>query len=92
MIFRWLYKRKLTQVFGASLPENAITKVIDGLSEWESFKLLLPRRIHHLFFKPVMPDIDALQTLQMMIRDTLRETPTGSGHTHGISNSPKEPD
>ncbi len=79
MIFRWLYKRRVTRLFGPVLPKDAIKKVTDGLSEWQSFKLLLPRRMYLMFCTPVMSETDALQTLQVMIRDALREAPDGVG-------------
>ena len=75
MIFRWLYKRRLTSLFGPFVPEHTIKKITDGFSEWESFKLLLPRTIKRLCFKPVMSEIDALQAVQKMIVDALRDAP-----------------
>jgi transposase len=75
MIFRWLYKRRLTSLFGPFVPEHTIKKITDGFSEWESFKLLLPRTIKRLCFKPVMSEIEALQAVQKMIVDALRDAP-----------------
>jgi len=75
MIFRWLYKRRLTRLFGPFIPEDTMEKIADSFSEWESFKLLLPRAINRLFFTPVMSEIDALQTVQKMILDALRDAP-----------------
>jgi hypothetical protein len=85
MIFRWLYKRRITRLFGRFIPEQGISKIFDPLSEWESFKLLLPRAIHQLFFTPVVSEIDALQMVQKMIRDALRDAPDAAG------NPPKKP-
>lgn len=75
MILRRLYKRRVTRVFGRFIPEQRINEITDSLSEWESFKLLLPRQISRLFFTPVVSDLDALKTVQKMIRDVLRDVP-----------------
>ncbi len=91
MIFRWLYKRRVNRLFGPVLPKDAIKQMTGGLSEWQSFKLFLPRRIYRLFFAPVMSETDALQTLQVMIRDALREAPDVSGNEHGVPDSPTKP-
>ncbi len=88
MIFRWLYKRSVTRAFGRFVPEYTIKELTDRLSEWESFKLLLPRAIYRLFFAPVMSDVDALQTLQKMMLDALRDAPDVVGDKHGATNSP----
>jgi hypothetical protein len=89
MIFRRLYKRSVTRVFGRFIPEQRINEITDSLSEWESFKLLLPRPISQLFFTPVMSEIDALRAVQNMLRDVLRDEPEAAGdkrdgpRTHG---------
>jgi hypothetical protein len=83
MIFRRLYKRSVTRVFGRFIPEQRINEITDSLSEWESFKLLLPRAIYRLFFTPVMSEIDALQAVQKMLRDVLRDAPEAAGHKRG---------
>jgi hypothetical protein len=89
MIFRRLYKRSVTRVFGRFIPEQRINEITDSLSEWESFKLLLPRPISRLFFTPVMSEIDALRAVQNMLRDVLRDEPEAAGdkrdgpRTHG---------
>ena len=88
MIFRWLYKRRVTRLFGRFVPEHAIKELTEHLSEWESFKLMLPRAINRLFFTPVMSDIDALQTLQRMIHDALRDAPDVAEDKHGDTSSP----
>jgi len=91
MIFRRLYKRSVTQVFGRFIPEQRINEILSGLSEWESFKLLLPRPIYRLFFTPVMSEIDALQTLQKMIRDVLRDAPDAAEDKRGAPDSRMKP-
>jgi len=91
MIFRRLYKRSVTRVFGRFIPEQRVNEITDRLSEWESFKLLLPRAIYRLFFTPVMSEIDALQTLQKMIRDALRDAPDAAGDKRGAPNSRMKP-
>jgi hypothetical protein len=75
-------------VFGQFVPEHTIKELTDDLSEWNSFKLLLPLAIHRLFFTPVMSDIDALQTLQRMIHDALRDAPDVAEDKHGDTSSP----
>ena len=65
----------LTRMFGRFVPEHAVKKITDSFSEWESFKLLLPRTIKRLCFKPAMSEIDALQAVQKMVVDALRDTP-----------------
>ena len=90
MIFRWLYKRRIARLFGPFVPEdtiNTIMKITDSLSEWESFKLLLPRAINRLFFTPAMSETDALQTLQKMILDALRDAPDTAGDKRDSPNS-----
>jgi hypothetical protein len=79
MIFRWLHKRRAIRVFGRFVSEHTIKEITDRLSEWESFKLLLPRAIYRLFFTPVMSGIDALETLQKMMLDALRDAPDVAG-------------
>jgi hypothetical protein len=93
MIFRWLYKRSVIRAFGRFVPEHTIEELTDHLSEWESFKLLLPRAIYRLFFTPVMSDIDVLQTLQKMMLGALRDAPGVAGDKHGAPNpnSPTKP-
>jgi hypothetical protein len=88
MIFRWLYKRRVARVFRRFVPEHTINELTDRFSEWESFKLLLPRAIYRLFFTPVMSEIDALQTLQKMILDALRDAPDIAENKYGTRNSP----
>ena len=66
MIFRRLYKRSVTRVFGRFVPEQTVNELTDRLSEWESFKLWLPGSISRLFFTPAMSETDALKTLQKM--------------------------
>jgi hypothetical protein len=88
MVFRRLYKRSVTRAFGRFAPEHTIKELTGRLSEWESFKLLLPSAINRLFFTPVMSDIDALQTLQKMMLDALRDAPAVAGDEHGATNSP----
>jgi hypothetical protein len=87
MIFRWLYKRRVTRVFGLFVPERAIKEIIDHLSEWESFKLLLPLAVCRLFFAPVMSDVEALRTVQKMLLDALRDAPGVAGDKHGATSS-----
>lgn len=84
MIFRWLYKRRLTRTFGPFIPGHKIREITGGFSEWESFKLFLPRAIRRIFFPPVMSEIDALQALQKMIQDALRDAPVAEDK-HGNS-------
>jgi hypothetical protein len=91
MIFRWLYKRSVTRVFGRFVPEHTIKELTGHFSEWESFKLLLPRAIYRLFFTPVMSESDALQTLQKMMLDALRDAPDVAGDKHVTRNSPTKP-
>jgi hypothetical protein len=91
MIFRRLYKRRITRVFGGSIPEQAINELTDGLSEWKSFKLLLPRAIHRLFFTPVMSEADALRKLQKMILDVVPNAPDAAGNKRGAPNSGMKP-
>jgi hypothetical protein len=79
MIFRWLQERRASRVFGRFVPEHTIKEITDRLSEWESFKLLLPRAIYRLFFTPAMSDIEALETLQKMMLDVLRDAPDVAG-------------
>ena len=87
-IFRWLYKRSMTRVFGRFIPDNRIK---DPFSEWESFKLLLPRRIYRLFFTPVTSEIDALRALQKMILDASRDVSNVAGDKRGSLNSQTKP-
>jgi hypothetical protein len=83
MIFRRLYKRSVTRVFGRLIPEQRINEITDRLSEWESFKLLLPRAIYRRFFTPLMSEIHALQAVQKMLRDVLRDAPEAAGDKRG---------
>jgi hypothetical protein len=91
MIFRWLYKRKMTRAFGRFVPENTINDLTAGQSEWQSFKSLLPSAISRPFSTPVMSDHDALQTLQKLIRDTLRDAPDLAVNKPSARNSPPKP-
>jgi hypothetical protein len=91
MIFRRLYKRSVTRAFGGFIPEQRVSEILSGLSEWESFKLLLPRAIYRLFFTPVVSEIDALQTVQKMLRDALRDGPDAAGDKRGTPNSRAKP-
>jgi len=91
MIFRRIYKRRITRVFGGFISEQAINELTDGLSEWKSFKLLLPRAIRRLFFTPVMSEADALRKLQKMILDALPEAPDAAGDERGTPNSGMKP-
>jgi hypothetical protein len=50
-------------------------KLTDELSEWKSFKLLLPRPIYRLFFKPAMSEADALRMIRKMLFEALRDAP-----------------
>ena len=88
MIFRWLYKQRVTRVFSRFVPEHTINELTGSFSEWESFKLVLPRAIYRLFFTPVMSEIEALQTLQKMMLDALHDAPDAAGNKHGTRNSP----
>jgi len=92
MIFRWLYKRKVTRLFGRFVPESTIKDVTESLSEWESLKLLLPRAVSRLFFSPVVSEIDALRTVQEMIGDVLHDAPHVASNKHSPPNSPRKPD
>lgn len=87
MVFRRLYKRRVTRVFGRFIPEQRINELTDRLSEWQSFKLLLPRPVYRLFFTPVMSESDALQTLQKMILDVLRDAPDAAEDKRRAPNS-----
>jgi hypothetical protein len=78
-------------MFGRFVPEQKINEILNPLTEWESFKLLLPRAIYGLFFTPVMSDIDALQSLQKMMVDALRDAPNVAGDKRGVDNSPTKP-
>jgi hypothetical protein len=78
-------------VFCGFVPELTIKEITNSISDWESFKLLLPRAINRLFFTPVMSEIDALQALQKMMFDALRDAPSVSQDKHGPGNSPTKP-
>ncbi len=78
-------------MFGRFVPEHTIKELTGRFSEWESFKLLLPRAINRLFFTPVVSEIDALQTLQKMMLDALRDAPDVAGDPHHARNSPTKP-
>jgi hypothetical protein len=71
--------------------EQTIKELTGRLSEWESFKLLLPGAIYRLFFTPVMSESDALQTLHKMIVDAIRDAPDVAGDKHGARNLPTKP-
>jgi hypothetical protein len=73
MIFRWLYERRLTRVFGRFIPEHTSKDL--RFSEWESFKLLLPSAIRRLFFPPDRSEIDALRMLQKIMVNAPRDAP-----------------
>jgi hypothetical protein len=79
MIFRRLYKRCVTRLFGGYVTEQAINETFDPLSEWESFKLLLPRAVSRLFFPTAMSQTDGLRAVQKMIGDALRDAPDAPG-------------
>ena len=75
-------------MFGGFIPELKIKEITDTLSEWESFKLLLPRSISRAVFPPVMSELEALQTLQKMMLDALRHAPDVAGDGHDTRDSP----
>jgi hypothetical protein len=60
---------------GAFVPKHTVKRITASLSEWESFKLFLPSAINRLFFTPARSEIDALQTVQKMLLDALRDAP-----------------
>ena len=78
-------------MFGRFIPQQKIYEILDPLTEWESFQLLLPRAIHRLFFTPVVSEVDALQALQKTIRNALRDAPDFVGEKRGVRNSPTNP-
>lgn len=58
MFFRCLYRRRVVAAFGKYLtPGSGVAKVMATLSEWDCFKLLLPRPAHRLFFTPAMSEL-----------------------------------
>ena len=91
MIFRWHYRRKLTQVFGGFVPKHTIKEVAGSCSEWESFKLLLPRAINRLLFTPTISEVDAVKTLQKMMLDALHSPSNVAGDEHDAYDAPREP-
>lgn len=74
MIFRRLYKRRVARVFAPYLTAQQVETIFHDLSEWDSFKGLLPRRIYRLFFSPAMTETEALSAVAQMARQTLAET------------------
>jgi hypothetical protein len=78
-------------LFGQFVPEHTLKKLTDDLSEWESFKLMLPGPIYRIFFTPVVPEIDALRMIRKMAGDALRDAPDIAGDKHGPPNSPTKP-
>jgi hypothetical protein len=72
MIFRWLYKRRLTKIFGQFMTEEDLAKLV-APGEWNNFLLLLPEPIRRAIRKPAMSERQALFLMTQEIHRVLIE-------------------
>jgi hypothetical protein len=78
MIFRRLYKRRITRLFAPALTARQVERIFHDLSEWDSFRWLLPGRVRWLFFTPAMTETEALSAVARMAAQVLATTPDES--------------
>ena len=91
MIFRWWHKRRIASLFGAYLSQEQINAVMRDSSEWDCFRLLLPRPINRLLFRPAMTDGEAYAEIIRAIRRILADVEAqaaSEGSTAGPEPSP----
>jgi hypothetical protein len=78
-------------VFGRFISEQEINGISDPLSDWQSFKLLLPGTVSRLFSTPVMSESEALQMVQEALLDALQNASDAAGFEHDACTFPAKP-
>lgn len=78
MFFRRLYKRRMTRVFAPALTAQQVEKAFHDLSEWDSFKSLLPGPVRWLFFTPATTKTEARSAVARMAPQALATAPDES--------------
>ena len=68
-MFRALYTRKLRLTFNGLVSDIQLQSIADGISEWDCFKLLLPRTVRSLLFGEKFNREESLKILEKMTND-----------------------
>jgi hypothetical protein len=68
-MFRALYTRKLRRTFNGLITNVKLKSITDGISEWDCFKLLLPRTVRALLFGEKFNREESLKILEKMSND-----------------------
>lgn len=88
MIFRWLFKRRLTHLFGRNISDEEMAKLLTP-GEWGYFLLLLPEPIRRLIRKPAVSERQALLVMTQEIHRVLIEAEKQSAPNSGAEHQPR---
>ena len=69
LIFRYLYRRRMLEVFGRFIPASRINELTAGTSEWHAFKSFLTMR----WFRTEDEIANSLQEVRRAARNALDE-------------------
>ena len=69
LIFRYLYRRRMLEVFGRFIPASRINELTAGTSEWHAFKSFLPMR----WFRTEDEIANSLLEVRRLARNALDE-------------------
>jgi len=72
-MFTLIYRNRIKRSFGKLSTERQIVDITFNISEWTAFKLVLPRWIWRIFFKPAMSELHSLHTIRRMAEENFQK-------------------